>query len=173
MSSIVLQGFIAALLAIIAYTTSKQLTVLEKKDGGFQIIDADKKVIADIPSIKLEPFRFGKIFIKRISGIVGTKKPDVPQFSFKSIDRDIRIFIISLVPDATFKTKGIMQIKSNKADLLEPTDAGVFTDLLEFSIPIPENGILLQRGESIEFFFWTSDGTSSAITLAGFVGEHV
>lgn len=175
--SAVIEGFMAVLLAIIAYTSNKQLTVQKDKGGGLTVLNEKGAVIAKIPPIRLESLNFSSAFGKRLS-TTNTKKQDVADFSIKSQDRDVRILAISFVPDLAFQTKGILRLEVNKQQIFpqqgsQGSDAGFFTDLSGFALPIPAQGILLKRGESLDIFLWTSDGTLSNLTCAGYIGEYV
>lgn len=120
----------------------------------------------EIQQVKIitEPYKTTKTVIKRISTVV-TTEPNNPQIKIEApTDSDIRITSITLIPDASFKTKGILRLLINDVEELL-TVAGDLTDYSTLNIPITNEGKELQRSKSIKLFAWTSDGTASAITL--------
>ena len=165
-----------ALIAAFSYTTGKQLkTTLE--DGLIKIIDEKGVLVAAIPEFREKSLRGSKMFLQRIPNITATKKPDSPNFKFQWKDKDVKLISLSLIPDGDgtptkFRAKGIIEILINKVPVFPANTAAAFTDISAFSVPLPDEGITLKRGEWIEVFCWTSDGTASAITVSGLVGDY-
>lgn len=175
MSLPVLGLFNAAIISVLAYLTNKQVSIEEKKTGTHIIDSNTGQTIAVIPKTQDEPFTFSQVYFKRQSNITATKQADdvKPDFVYKSQDTDVSLSKISLVPDASFQTHGMICIKVNKTILLPPTSVGDFTDLVAFTLPMKEEGIKLRRGEQLEFWVWTDDGTASAITITANVSKQV
>jgi hypothetical protein len=79
-------------------------------------------------------------------------------------DRPARIMGITLIPDSSFKTKGILQLDIARAPYFTGMTAADFTDISTFSIPISDDGYEIDANETVEIYIWTSDGTGSALT---------
>lgn len=120
-------------------------------------------------------FEFSKLYLKRLSGITATaKKADnTPDYEIKSLDSAIIIKSIAIVPDDNFRVHGIILVEINGIPFLDATTAGDFTDIDSFTIPLPEEGMVLQRSSKIRFYLWTDDGTSSALTITALVSKDV
>lgn len=114
--------------------------------------------------IVTEPYTFSKTLLDRIS-TTATARPDNPQIKFANpIDREVRIMSLTLIPDAAFKTKGLLLVKVNDSDIFEIDTAGDLTDFSTVNVPLPNEGLELRRNQTIKIFAWTSDGTASALT---------
>lgn len=163
-----------ALISIVAFLTGKQIKIEEDKTGSI-IRDSEGNIIARIPKTQDEPLTFMSVFFKRIHNITATKQADslIPDYSYKSQDVDVSLSRIALVPDSNFKTHGMIAININKSILLPPTSAGDFTDLTAFTLPLRQEGIKLRRGETLDIWVWTDDGTNCAITLTASVAKQV
>lgn len=114
--------------------------------------------------IVTEPYTFSKTLVDRVS-TTATARPDNPQIKFANpVDRDVRIMSLTLIPDAAFKTKGLLLVKVNDTDVFEIDTAADLTDFSTVNVPLPNEGLELKRGKTIKIFVWTSDGTASALT---------
>lgn len=126
-------------------------------------------------SLQTDGFTFCKVYLERISNITMQQKnkDSNPDYTIKSLDTDVIVKSLALVPDASFKANGMMTIKIAGGDFLDPTSIGDFSDLTAYTIPLPDEGLKLPRGKTIDFFFWTSMGTTSAITISALVSKDV
>lgn len=114
--------------------------------------------------ILTDPFEMSKTAIDRISTVL-TAEPDKPQIEIgPPVDADCRVLSITLIPDAAFKTKGLLCLKINDVEELRIDAAGDLTDFSTVNVPLPNEGKKLQRGKKVKLSAWTSDGTASAIT---------
>jgi len=98
---------------------------------------------------------------------IATAKADVgnPDIEIKNpFDRKARIMGITLIPDSSFKTKGILQLDIARAPYFTGMTAADFTDISTFSVPISDDGYEVDANETVEIYIWTSDATSSALT---------
>jgi hypothetical protein len=140
--------------AVIALLTTIRDKLAELKPKEVQTV----KIITD-------PYEFSKTVIDRISTTL-TARPDKPQIEIANpVDRDVRIMSMTLIPDAAFKTKGLLLLKNNDADVFEVNTGGDLTDFSTINVPLPNEGLELKRGKKIRLFTWTSDGMVSAITV--------
>lgn len=176
MSSVITAIIGSVIGALGALLLQKRLACTLCDDGSMDVIDQKSgDILVNIPNVnvRLDAFGYQEILFARRTTTQPNTSHETPNFSFKnSQNRDVRIFTLSFVPDAVFRTNGLLRIKVNKVEILPETIAGDFTDLAQFTVPIPENGLLLKNNEKIEIFIGTSSGTS-ALTLAGLVGEYV
>ena len=129
------------------------------------ILKNDKDNIQKVKVIT-RPFRFGKTIVDRITTTEITK-PDEPQITITNpLDEDVRITAITLIPDGTnFITKGLLKLSIDEVTVLEINNAADLTDLNNLPLSIPNEGWEIKRGRNVELYAWTSDGTSSSITL--------
>jgi len=172
-SNVILGGGIGAVLALILNAFGKKVFAETQGDGTTIIFDENKKQIAKFEG-EAVPFNFMEWLPKRISGIVVQVKPNKPQLTFENpLKQPIKLLHLAFVPDTNFKTKGIINILVNGVDLIPDTGIGTFTDPQDFSVPIPRGGLTIRRGENVEVFVWTSDGTAVALTVAPLLGAVV
>jgi len=98
-----------------------------------------------------------------------------PDFELKNQSSVIkRIFAISLVPDGTFQTDGIVKITLNEAPLfpITPLVVGDFQDVSGLNIPIPDTyGLKILPKESLRVFIASPTGSLVGLTIAIFIGE--
>jgi len=97
-------------------------------------------------------------------------------FSLKNNSSVIkRIFALSLVPDPTFQSDGIVKITLNEAPLfpITPLVAGDFQDVSSLNIPIPDTyGLkILPKDELRVFIASPPTGALVGMTVAVFIGE--
>ncbi len=112
----------------------------------------------------------------RISASRNTKSDDNnPQYLLKNQSSVIkRIFSISIVPDATFKAEGFLQITLNGVTFFPITNpvAGNFQDVDSITIPIPDTyGLKILPKNELKVFIWSATGALINATIAVFIGE--
>ena len=112
----------------------------------------------------------------RISASRDTKSDDnQPQYLLKNTSSVIkRIFSISIVPDATFKNEGFLQISLNGVTFFPITNpvAGNFQDVDSITIPIPDTyGLKILPKDELRVFIWSATGALVNVTLSVFIGE--
>jgi len=112
----------------------------------------------------------------RISATRDTKSDDnSPQYLLKNTSSVIkRIFSISIVPDATFKAEGFLQITLNGVTFFPITNpvAGNFQDVDSITIPIPDTyGLKILPKDELRVFIWSATGALINATIAVFIGE--
>jgi len=101
-----------------------------------------------------------------------SNQPDFELKNFSSVIK--RIFAVSLVPDGTFQTDGIVKITLNEAPLfpITPLVVGDFQDVSGLNIPIPDTyGLKILPKESLKVFIASPTGTLVGMTVAIFIGE--
>jgi len=98
-----------------------------------------------------------------------------PQYELKNFSSVIkRIFSISIVPDATFKSEGFLAITLNGAPFFPITNlsAGDFQDVDSITIPIPDTyGLKILPKDKLKVFIWSATGALVSCTVAVFIGE--
>lgn len=132
------------------------------------IIKDQKKEVQPVKIIHVQD-DFSQIRLGRITSS-NTTFPKNPDKEFKNpLDRDVAIRLMSVVPDATFRTNGRLLIKINGAPVFEDDAVADWTDLEDLQIPLTPQNDKLKRNESIEFFITSSSGTS-ALTVTVTLG---
>jgi len=103
------------------------------------------------------------------------KKPTTPQFSIKNdASGDKRIYTIGIVPDATFKTDGVMAIILNGVRLFPITSPsqGMFKNVSSLNIPIPANyGLRIKESEKLEVFIWNPSAALATVNFSIFIAN--
>lgn len=103
------------------------------------------------------------------------KKPRVPQFKITNdASGDKRIYTIGIVPDATFKTDGVMAILLNDVRLFPISDPkqGMFKNVSSLNIPIPANfGLKIKESNSLEVFIWNPSAASATVNFSIFIAN--
>ena len=131
------------------------------------ILKNDKKNIQKVQVIT-EPFTYGLTKVKRGSTSV-TVKPDEAQISItNNLKADVRITAITIIPDSSFKTNGLLKLTVDEVTVLEIDTAGNLTDLNNLPLSIPNEGWLIKRDEKIELYMWSSSGTITATLIVHF-----
>jgi len=77
--------------------------------------------------------------------------------------QDVILKELSIIPNAAFKTKGLIQILVNDTVIMESTKAANFTDVSEYVIKLDT---IVKQNYGVKILAWTSDGTSSAVTVS-------
>lgn len=159
---------ISALVAIITLILGKDYIVQHDANANsIKVLNSNGQTVADIP-LSLKPVRFFLGGIGRTSSILTNKPVGSPQIQFKNPypDQKVTVVNISLVPDANCKLHGIIEVDINGRVALAPQPAGTFTDLTDFQLPLPEEGTLLDEGQTIDVYLWTDNGTASNVTAS-------
>jgi len=87
-----------------------------------------------------------------------------PDAEWRNTRKDMVILKdISIVPNASFKTKGMIQILVNDSVVLDIPKAATLTDISEYVVKLDK---VVRQDYSVKILTWTSDGTSSAVTVA-------
>ena len=136
------------------------------------VLKKDKKNIQRV-EVVTKPYEFGKPIMDR-AVTSSNARPETPSIKIENpLDRDIRIFEISMVPNANFKTNGRLEIQINGVTYLDEKPAATYTDPIEINLPIPPEGELLKAGESIDFNIRNDDdATSVALTVLVYLGAR-
>jgi len=146
---------------------------LGKIIGMFEsVLKKDKKNIQRV-EVVTKPYEFGKPIIKRAT-TTSSSRPGTPSIKIdNSLDRDVRIFSIGMIPNANFKTNGRLEIQINAVTYLDEESAATFTDIVDINLPIPPEGELLKAGESVDFNIRNDDNTTSiALTVLVYLGAR-
>lgn len=153
---------------IIAEPDSKgQLVFTGRIDGK-----GDPVMVATLPDFAT--IRSPKFYIKRISiAATQTAKPDEPNWKVQNpFQKNMKVYALGVVPDATFKGEGKLQINVNGASFIEETDAGALTNLVDLNVPIPTSrGLELERSKPFEAYAWNPSGNVCNVTVAFMIGE--
>ena len=100
-----------------------------------------------------------------------TVYPKVADIKIKNpLDKKLKVMEITILPDSSFKTKGLCRIQIDENVVFEVDTVADLTDVTEYNVPL-EHGKTIQRGKSVEVFLKTSDGTSSILTIFVTFGE--
>jgi len=109
------------------------------------------------------------------TGATTLKKPKTPQFTIKNdASGDKRIYTIGIVPDATFKTDGVMEIILNEVRLFPITSPkqGMFKNVSSVNIPIPSNyGLKIGESKKLEVFIWNPSAAAATVNFAVFIAN--
>ena len=104
-----------------------------------------------------------------------TKRSDKAQFEIKNTaSGDKRIYTIGIVPDAVFKTEGIIEIFLNEVRLFPITSPsqGMFRNVSSLNIPIPANfGLKILQDFKIEVFIYNPSGNPATINFSIFIAN--
>jgi len=109
-------------------------------------------------------------------GTSDTKRNDnTPNYFLKNESSVIkRIFALSIIPDATMQSEGLIQINLNETKFFPITAPaqGFLTDTAVFTVPIPDTyGLKILPKKKLEVFIWNPSGNPVNATVAVFIGE--
>jgi len=110
-------------------------------------------------------------------GTSQTKKADdnAPDYELKNESSIIkRIFALSIIPDATFKTEGLIQIQLNGTKFFPISSQlqGDLTDISAINIPIPDTyGLKILPKDKLKVFIWNPSGNPINASVAVFIGD--
>jgi len=109
------------------------------------------------------------------TGTTLLKKSDKPQFEIKNTATgDKRIYTIGIVPDALFKTDGIVEIFLNEVRLfpISIPKQGMLKNVSSLNIPIPANfGLGIKESFSLDVFIYNPNGASATINFSVFIAN--
>ena len=109
------------------------------------------------------------------TGATILKKTDKAQYEIKNTaSGDKRIYTIGIVPDATFKTDGVIEILLNGVRLFPITNPaqGMLKNVSSLNIPIPANfGLGIKESEKLEVFIWNPSAAAATINFAVFIAN--
>lgn len=164
--------------AFIGFLLAQGFTDLKSfAQGGFAILtgkDPNGKVFK--VSIQNEALKNPQYDIVNLdTGTTILKKSNKAQFEIKNTaSGDKRIYTIGLVPDATFKTDGVIEIILNGVRLFPITSPsqGMLQNVSSLNIPIPSNyGLKIEESRKLEVFIWNPNGASATINFAVFIAN--
>ena len=124
----------------------------------------------DIQSVKVVtiPFKSGKSIVKRATS-TNTSKQDKPDIEITNpLKNDNRIIAITIIPDGTMKTNGLLKLQIEDVTVLEIETAGDLTDLNNLPLSIPNEGWAIKPQEKVKLFLWASSGTVAATLIVHF-----
>lgn len=104
-----------------------------------------------------------------------TRDDNNPDYILKNDSSVIkRIFALSVIPDSTMQSEGLMQLNLNDVKffpITSPTQ-GFLTDTGVFTVPIPPTyGMKILPKDKLEVFIWNPSGNPVSATVAVFIGE--
>jgi len=108
--------------------------------------------------VKREPRK--SIKIKGDVGVTTSKKLDLLFEIPNPFKQDVLITEIDLIPDANFKSIGILKIEANREEFYNSEVVGYFANVGTDVILIPD-GLPLERDENVKFFANNNDDTTS------------
>jgi len=171
MVSITIAALFGLFTAISGAAIANRLKVVEEDSGDIVVFDAGGEEVARIQQVEQRPLDFLDQFLNKIS-ILATvlTKPDKPQIKISNpVDSRSVIYTMDFSFDSGFQTNGIMQVNVNGRKMLK-TKAGDFEGIPTYSLPIPIEGLFLQKNENLEVFFW-NDGTAGRATVNISIGD--
>lgn len=173
--SALISPLIGAVTAILTLVLGKDYLISHDQNTNQLLVkNGNGDIVAKIP-LKLASYRFFKTNIGRGNYNKNAKTVGNPTIIFTNPYKDKKVTIlgISLVPDANFKTHGIVEIDVNKRSVLDPSTVPVFADITDFQVPLPEGGLTLDEGETIDVYLWNDDNvTTVTMTTVFAVGVY-
>jgi len=100
-----------------------------------------------------------------------TAKQNTPDFEVKNLrNKDIKIFYITILPDPTFKTNGILLAEIEGQPTILEIEAGSLVRTSELVLGMTPNGAIFPRNTTLKFFAWVTSGTGK-VTVFVTIGE--
>ncbi len=169
-------GITAVILLLITNGFQKiQQITMKNGDTLIKAIDRDGKPInVQLKNNAVISPQFDQVRITTTSKVFPNSNR--PNFFLKNESSVIkRIFALSVIPDGTFQSDGIMKITLNEAPLfpITPLVAGDFQDVSGLNIPIPDTyGLKILPKEELKVFIASPPtGALVGVTVAVFIGE--
>jgi len=169
-------GGITALIILLLSNgfTKIQAFALENGDTRLTAIDPNgKPVDVQLKNNAIVSPQFDQVRITTTAKVFPDSNQ--PDFELKNNSSVIkRIFALSLVPDPTFMTDGIVKITLNEAPLfpITPLVAGDFQDISSLNIPIPDTyGLKILPKDELRVFIASPSGSLVGMTIGVFIGE--
>jgi len=172
----IVAGGVGALILLLLSNGFKKVQAFAMENGDTRITGIDptgKPINVQLKNDAVISPQFDQVRITTTK----TTFPDSnsPSFELKNFSSVIkRIFAITLVPDGTFQTDGIVKITLNEAPLfpITPLVAGSFQDVSALNIPIPDTyGLKILPKESLRVFIASPSASLVGMTVAVFIGE--
>ncbi len=166
--SIVAESTIGSVIAMLLQKGAKKIEAFGNKKGELEIKSVDEKgktrETVTIPVSKTgDNFSFTEI---GRATTTQTKKPETPDLEFENPRKiDSTVSSISIIPDASFKTKGIFSITVNNVELIKNKAAGDLTDVVDHLTEF-FRGKKIRASQKVRVFLWTSDATSSSLAVS-------
>ncbi len=114
-------------------------------------------------------------FVRISEALTESRDENSPSYELKNESSVIkRIFALSIVPDASFKSEGFIKILLNDTQMFPITSlvAGAFQDVDAINIPIPDTyGLKILPKRKLKVFIWSATGALVSATVAVFIGE--
>lgn len=114
-------------------------------------------------------------FVRIGTSAITRSNADNPNYELKNESSLIkRIFALSIIPDATFKTEGLIEIHLNGVKFFPITSSSQadFTDISAINIPIPDTyGLKILPKDKLKVFIWNPTGNPINASVAVFIGE--
>ena len=172
----IVAGGVGALILLLLSNGFKRVQAFAMENGDTRItgIDPDGKPInVQLKNDAVISPQFDQVRITTTkTTFPDSNAPDFESKNFSSVIK--RIFAITLVPDGTFQTDGIVKITLNEAPLfpITPLVAGSFQDVSALNIPIPDTyGLKILPKESLRVFIASPSASLVGMTVAVFIGE--
>lgn len=134
-----------------------------------QILQQDKSNIQKV-RVVLNPKSYSYTELGRATTTNISKQNDADLEFENPLDKEIVVKTVSIVPDSSFKTKGMMLIKVNGTTIFKNKAVADFTDVSESIVEILE-GKTIDAKEKLEVFIWSPDATSVSLTSQVTFGE--
>jgi hypothetical protein len=163
----VLTPIITAIMTGLATAGFLNLSSKDNADGTTSILDGQGQNIVTVnPQTEVFtneiPLKSAKTQLNRVSSTALVK--GAANVKIVNLIQNNRIYHVSVIPDASFKTLGNLIIRVGNSDILT-IDAADLTDTDALSIPLPPEGLSLDAGDNIEVFIWSLDGTAVVATV--------
>lgn len=152
---------------IATLAVSKTLGAFEKQFEKLKMPEIQKVITVD------KPAKFSLTEINRAS-TTANARPSTPNMEFSN-PRDSESIIeqISVVPDANFRSEGMVEIQVNDAPVYRTKSVGAFIDTGD-DTTVFKRGKLVNNGDTIKVFIWNGVDTDSvALTVKITFGEVV
>ena len=169
-------GGITAVILLLVTNGFQKIQQITMKNGDTLIKAIDKNGVPVNVQLKnnavISP-QFDQVRITTTSRVF--PESNRANFSLKNNSSVIkRIFALSLIPDPTFQSDGIVKITLNEAPLfpITPLVAGDFQDVSGLNIPIPDTyGLKILPKDELRVFMASPTGSLVGLTVAVFIGE--
>lgn len=119
--------------------------------------------------VDIAPLQKIRTYFKRINTTnqIKQSKPDLRIANPYNISA--KIYSIAIIPDSTAQTKLFCQILLDDDELLYVA-GGDMADTSVINVPIPIQGKSIDKQKYIDVFIWTSDGSSSNLSVSSTIG---
>ncbi len=134
---------------------------------GFNAKSSENRETITIPvSKKADDFSLTEI--GRVSS-TNLGRPETPDLEFDNPRKiDSTITAISIIPDTTFQTEGMVIITVNKVPVFKNKAVADFTDVAD-ALDTVLRGKKIRASDKVRVFIWNGTGTANAVALTVFV----